>query len=173
MISAAAASLTGPRTSVTSSRVSSAIGNASYRRPAPTRRDGPVSSSASSHGCCAKATYSAGAIFPATLALRDARHSSKRRTTTKNDGTNSTARQVEASMPLNTAMPIDLRELAPAPVASTSGSTPRIKANEVIRIGRKRARAASVAASMIRLAVEHAPLARHLDDQDRVLRREC
>ena len=42
--------------------------------------------------------------------------------TTKNDGTNSTARQVEAIMPLNTVMPIDLRALAPAPVASTSGS---------------------------------------------------
>src|SRR5262249_54963128 len=83
--------------------------------------------------------------------LRAARHSSKRRTTTKNDGTNSTARQVEASMPLNTAMPIDLRELAPAPVASTSGNTPRMKAKEVMRMGRKRARAASSAASTIGL----------------------
>src|SRR5262245_32776353 len=83
------------------------------------------------------------------LPLRAARHSSKRRTTTKNDGTNSTAKQVEASMPLDTAMPIDLRELAPAPVANTSGITPRMKANEVMRMGRKRARAASSAASMI------------------------
>src|SRR5882762_9110236 len=88
------------------------------------------------------ATYWAAATFSALL-LRAARHSSNWRTTTKNDGTNSTARQVEASMPLDTAMPIDLRELAPAPVANTSGSTPRIKANEVIRIGRKRTRAAS------------------------------
>ena len=44
-------------------------------------------------------------------------------------------------------MPIDLRALAPAPVASTSGTTPRMKANDVIRIGRNRARAASTADS--------------------------
>ena len=74
-------------------------------------------------------------------------------------------------MPVNTVMPIDLRALAPAPVASTSGATPRMKANEVIRIGRKRARAASTAASTIGLAVA-AQLARHLDDQDRVLGRQ-
>jgi hypothetical protein len=41
----------------------------------------------------------------------------------KNVGTNSTARQVEAIMPENTVMPIDLRALAPAPVAITSGTT--------------------------------------------------
>ncbi len=67
----------------------------------------------------------------------------------KNDGTNGTARQVDAIMPVNTEMPIDLRALAPAPVASTSGATPRMKANEVITIGRKRARAAATAASPI------------------------
>ena len=50
-------------------------------------------------------------------------------------------------MPLNTAMPIERRAFAPAPVASTSGTTPRINANEVIRIGRKRSRAAVTAAS--------------------------
>ena len=54
-------------------------------------------------------------------------------------------------MPENTVMPIDLRALAPAPLAKTSGATPRMKANDVIRIGRKRARAASTAASMIGL----------------------
>lgn len=54
-------------------------------------------------------------------------------------------------MPETTVMPIEIRELAPAPVASTSGTMPRMKANEVIRIGRKRARAASVAASTISL----------------------
>ena len=52
-------------------------------------------------------------------------------------------------MPENTVMPIDFRALAPAPVASTSGSTPRIKANDVIRIGLNRARAASIADSII------------------------
>ena len=43
-----------------------------------------------------------------------------------------------------------------------------MKANEVIRIGRNRIRAASTAASN-RLAVEETMLARHLDDQDGVL----
>ena len=54
-------------------------------------------------------------------------------------------------MPLNTAMPIDLRALAPAPVARTSGSTPKMKAKEVMRMGRKRARAASTADSRMGL----------------------
>ena len=87
-------------------------------------------------------------IAPAAVPVfRWARQVSKRCTTTKKAGTNSTARQVEASMPENTVMPIDLRALAPAPVASTSGTTPRMKAKEVIRIGRNRERAASIAAS--------------------------
>ena len=43
--------------------------------------------------------------------------SSSRCSTTKNDGTNSTARQVEAIMPLNTDSPSDTRAAAPAPVA--------------------------------------------------------
>jgi hypothetical protein len=67
--------------------------------------------------------------------------------TTKNVGTHSTARQVDAIMPENTVMPIDLRALAPAPVAATNGATPRMKANDVIRIGRKRERAAATADS--------------------------
>src|ERR1700680_330909 len=79
--------------------------------------------------------------------LRSLSQFSNRCTTTKNVGTNSTARQVEAIMPENTVMPIDLRALALAPVASTSGPTPRMKANDVIRIGRNRARAASIADS--------------------------
>src|ERR1700680_1481996 len=82
---------------------------------------------------------------------REARHSSKRWITTNSDGTNSTARQVEAIMPLNTVMPIDFRALAPAPLATTSGATPRMKANDVIKIGRNRARGASTAASKIEL----------------------
>ena len=92
------------------------------------------------YGFTSAAGFAFGAFF-------DARQFSKRCTTTKKAGTNSTARQVEASMPENTVMPIDLRALAPAPVAITSGTTPRMKANDVIRIGRKRARAASIADS--------------------------
>ena len=54
-------------------------------------------------------------------------------------------------IPLNTLSPREIRPLAPAPVASTKGTTPRPKANEVIRIGRNRERAASTAASRIGL----------------------
>ena len=39
-------------------------------------------------------------------------------------------------MPLATVMPIERLALAPAPLAKTNGSTPRMKANEVMRIGR-------------------------------------
>ena len=56
--------------------------------------------------------------------------------TTKKAGTKSTAMQVDASIPLKTVMPIDLRLEAPAPVASTRGSTPRMNANDVITIGK-------------------------------------
>ena len=54
---------------------------------------------------------------------------------------------VATSMPPNTPVPIDWRAPAPAPVASTSGSTPSTNASDVITIGRKRRRAASIAAS--------------------------
>ena len=50
-------------------------------------------------------------------------------------------------MPENTAVPSDWRISAPAPCAIISGTTPRMKAKEVIRIGRRRVRAASTAAS--------------------------
>ena len=55
--------------------------------------------------------------------------------------------QVEASMPLKTVIPMERRAAAPAPVANTRGSTPRMKAIDVITIGRKRVRAASTAAA--------------------------
>lgn len=45
---------------------------------------------------------------------------------------------MDASIPLLTAIPIERLAFAPAPVANTKGITPRIKANEVIIIGRKR-----------------------------------
>ena len=65
-------------------------------------------------------------------------------------------------------MPIACRISAPAPLENTSGSTPRMKANEVMRIGRSRMRQASSAASTGGPAL-HVELARELDDQDRVL----
>ena len=66
---------------------------------------------------------------------------------TKNNGTKKIARNVAASMPPSTPVPIDRRLAAPAPVAITSGSTPRMKAIEVIMMGRKRSLAASIADS--------------------------
>ena len=74
-------------------------------------------------------------------------------------------------MPQNTAMPIERRAAAPAPVARTSGSTPRMKAKEVMTIGRNRSRAASTAASRIALP-SLALLARIFDDQNAVLAAE-
>jgi hypothetical protein len=65
----------------------------------------------------------------------------------KNIGTKKMARKVAASMPPITPVPAETRAPAPAPVDSASGSTPRMKASEVIRIGRKRRRAASTAAA--------------------------
>ena len=52
-------------------------------------------------------------------------------------------------MPPNTAVPTDCFDAAPAPEAIISGTTPRMNANDVIRIGRSRSRAASSAASKI------------------------
>ena len=57
------------------------------------------------------------------------------------------AMKVAASMPPNTPVPMDLRAAAPAPVALTRGKTPRMKAREVMTMGRKRRRAPSRAAS--------------------------
>ena len=51
-------------------------------------------------------------------------------------------------MPQNTAMPIAWRISAPAPLENTSGTTPAMKAIDVIRIGRRRRRLASRAASI-------------------------
>ncbi len=52
---------------------------------------------------------------------------------------------VTPSIPLNTAVPSDRRDLPRHRVssASTSGTTPKMNANEVIRIGRSRSRQAS------------------------------
>ena len=50
-------------------------------------------------------------------------------------------------MPPITPVPIEWRLAEPAPVQIASGSTPRMKASDVMMIGRKRSRAASMAAS--------------------------
>ena len=74
-------------------------------------------------------------------------------------------------MPKNTPVPSECRLAAPAPLAMISGATPRMKAKEVMRIGRNRSRAASSG------GIEHArapvpELVGEFDDQDRVLGRE-
>ncbi len=50
-------------------------------------------------------------------------------------------------MPPMTPVPTEWRAPAPAPVEKASGETPRMKASEVMRIGRSRRRAASSAAA--------------------------
>ena len=73
-------------------------------------------------------------------------------------------------MPLKTARPSNRRISAPAPVATTSGTTPKMKANEVIRIGLSRSRDASRVASRPRHA-GFPLLLGELDDEDGVLTR--
>ncbi|MNI75670.1 hypothetical protein D3C73_1318450 [compost metagenome] len=69
------------------------------------------------------------------------------RTTTKKVGTKITANGVAASMPPNTPRPTARWLAAPAPVAMASGTTPRMNASDVIKIGRNRSLAASTADS--------------------------
>ena len=65
---------------------------------------------------------------------------------TKSTGITTNPKKVPISCP--TAAPVATERLpaAPTPVANTNGKSPTIKANEVIRIGRKRAIAALIAA---------------------------
>ncbi len=53
---------------------------------------------------------------------------------------------VAMSIPANTVIPMTFRPSAPAPLAVSSGVTPRMNANAVMRIGRNRRRADSSAA---------------------------
>ena len=84
---------------------------------------------------------------------------------------NTMFRNVDTSIPPATAVPTECRASWPAPVANTSGSTPRMNASDVIRIGRSRSRDASIAASMTDIPAS-AQLLGELDDQDGVLRRK-
>ena len=58
-----------------------------------------------------------------------------------------TAITVAPSMPPITPVPIECRLFADAPVAMASGTQPRMKARDVITIGRSRSVAAVTAAS--------------------------
>ena len=55
---------------------------------------------------------------------------------------------VSPSMPPMIPVPMEWRELAPTPMATASGSTPRTKASEVMMIGRRRISPASIVASI-------------------------
>ena len=82
---------------------------------------------------------------PAAEAKRDV--SLRPRMTEKKTGVRKIPNNVTPTIPLNTAIPNDRRISEPAPDATTSGITPMMKANEVIRIGRSRNRHASSVAS--------------------------
>ena len=64
-----------------------------------------------------------------------------------NIGTNNVAINVENIIPPIIPVPIECLLAAPAPVDIANGNTPNVNANEVITIGLKRKRDASMAAS--------------------------
>ena len=70
-------------------------------------------------------------------------------------------------MPLTDRLP----GTSAAPVASTTGTTLRMKANEVMTIGRNRARSLDRGVDQGFVVVQ-ATVARHIDDQNGVLGRE-
>ncbi|MNR41494.1 hypothetical protein D3C85_1598890 [compost metagenome] len=65
----------------------------------------------------------------------------------KKSGMKKMAIKVAASMPPITGQPRAWRLAAPAPLEVTSGTQPRMKASDVMAMGRKRSRAASNADS--------------------------
>ena len=65
----------------------------------------------------------------------------------KKSGTKKMAMKVAASMPPITGQPSAWRLAEPAPEDRTSGTQPRMKASEVMTMGRKRCLADSIAAS--------------------------
>ncbi len=67
--------------------------------------------------------------------------------TTKSTGMRKMAIPVENSMPVIVTVPISRRAWPPAPSAFHSGNSPKMNANDVMRIGRSRRRAPFSAAS--------------------------
>src|SRR5690606_17555997 len=74
---------------------------------------------------------------------------STRRTIQYDTGVSSSPNRVTPIIPENTATPIACRISAPEPVENTSGTTPAVNAIDVIRIGRRRRRHASMIASHV------------------------
>ena len=66
-----------------------------------------------------------------------------------NDGTTKSNPIVPNNMPPTVLTPTEIFPLAPTPCANISGNMPKIIVMEVIRIGRKRALAADMAAVAI------------------------
>src|ERR1700752_1516008 len=98
-------------------------------------------------------------------------------------GVKSKPKSMTPSIPGNTATPRTRRSPEPAPVARASGTTPRMKLSEVMRIGLRRRRLASIAASngglpMMQLALfgkfhdENGILAGQADQHDKTNLRE-
>ncbi len=69
------------------------------------------------------------------------------------------ATKLAAAIPPMTAVPMTRLEIAPAPLAMASGTQPRMKAKEVIRIGRSRSFAPVSAASATGLPRSYSILA--------------
>ena len=86
----------------------------------------------------------------------------------ENTGVRKMPKSVTPSMPLKTAMPSERRISAPAPEATISGITPKMKASEVMRIGRSRKREASWVAAVRALALA-VQLLGVFDDEDGIL----
>jgi hypothetical protein len=100
-----------------------------------------------------------------SLSLKNAHHHVE-------DGHEEHRQQRAVIMPPITPVPMARWLAEPAPVASASGNTPRMKAIEVITMGRKRMRAASSGRVDGALALRLQVLG-ELDDQDRVLGRQA
>src|SRR5260221_255812 len=80
------------------------------------------------------------------VATGGAKRSAMARMATKNTGVRKRPKKLTPSIPEKTATPIACRISAPAPDAKTRGTTPMMKAKDVMRMGRSRSRAASSAA---------------------------
>src|SRR5262249_26367407 len=87
---------------------------------------------ARSHACCPPGTW-AGVADGATDCLAGAPFLPSPSTNVKLPGMRNTPSAVATSMPQNTAVPMTFCAPAPAPLASISGTTPRMKANAVIK----------------------------------------
>src|SRR5665213_1949757 len=85
-------------------------------------------------------------VPPACLLRPNPNRSSSPAMNTYSTGVMNRFRIVERIIPPNTAVPSELRAPLPAPVAKTSGVTPRTNAIEVMRIGRSRVSAARITA---------------------------